>query len=115
MSSVRQGAPGAARTCPHCRQTILESAAVCPACRHHLKAVAGEKAQLPATFSPLRVEGTIRHPRDKDPWEYSIVVSVLGDDGAEIARHVVGVGVMNPLERRSFTLSVEVFAPNANA
>ena len=28
---------GKTRSCPHCRATILESAAVCPACRHHLR------------------------------------------------------------------------------
>ena len=30
-------AVGAARTCPHCRQTILASAAICPACHKHLR------------------------------------------------------------------------------
>ena len=34
--AVTQGA-GATRTCPHCRATILESAIVCPGCRHHLR------------------------------------------------------------------------------
>ena len=37
MSSVRPGSPGATRECPHCRETILESAGVCPACRHYLR------------------------------------------------------------------------------
>lgn len=112
MTPVRQGAPGATRTCPHCRQTILESASVCPACHHHLRFVQGERPRPLATFSPLRVEGTIRHPREGEAWEYSIVVAVKDDSGAEIARHVVGVGVMKSQERRSFTLEVEVFAPH---
>lgn len=111
MTPVRQGAPGATRTCPHCRQTILESASVCPACRHHLRFTPGEKSAAPATFSALFVEGAIRHPREGEPWEYSIVVSVLDDKGKEIARHVAGVGVMRTSERRSFTFAVEVFAP----
>ena len=34
--AVAQGS-GATRTCPHCRATILESAIVCPGCRHHLR------------------------------------------------------------------------------
>ena len=38
--------------------------AVCPACRHHLKFVPGAKARVPASFSALSVEGSIRHPRD---------------------------------------------------
>jgi hypothetical protein len=110
MTPVRQGAPGATRSCPHCRQTILESASVCPACRHHLRFVGGEKARAESTFSPLRVEGTIRHPSESAAWEYSIVVSVLDESGAEISRHVAGVGVIKPFEQRSFTLGVEVFA-----
>ena len=112
MSATRMGVAGATRTCPHCRTTILESASVCPACRHHLRFAPGEKERAPASFSALRVDGTIRHPREGDPWEYSIVVSVRDDNGAEIARHVAGVGVLNAMERRSFVLSVEVFAPH---
>jgi hypothetical protein len=109
MSPVRQGAPGATRVCPHCRQTILESASVCPACRHHLRFTPGEKASIAASFSPLRVEGSIRHPRDGESWEYSIVVTVFDESGAEIARHVAGVGVIRAEERRSFAVAVEVF------
>jgi hypothetical protein len=112
MSPVRQGAPGATRVCPHCRQVILESASVCPACRHHLRFNPGERDRTPATFSPLRVEGSIRHPRDGDAWEYSVVVTVLDDNGAEVTRHVAAVGVMRAMERRSFSVSVEVFAPD---
>lgn len=111
MTPAWQSAPGATRSCPHCRQTILESASVCPACRHHLRFVAGEERRAPSTFSPLRVEGTILHPSDGGAWEYSIVVSVLDEAGSELSRHVAGVGVMRPSERRSFALGVEVFAP----
>ena len=117
MTPVRLGtssAAGATRTCPHCRQTILESASVCPACRHHLKFVPGAKARVPASFSALSVEGTIRHPRDGESWEYSVVVSVRDENGEEISRHVAGVGVMRAAELRSFTLAVEVFAPEQN-
>jgi hypothetical protein len=108
MNSPRTGAPGATRVCPHCKEVVLESAAVCPACRHHLRydeqaaAVAAEKV------TPLRVEGSIRHPSDAPPWEYSVVVTVHNDRGEEIARKLVGVGAMNPDETRSFALSVEV-------
>ena len=40
MSAMRPGETGATRTCPHCKTTILESAAVCPACRGHLRTCA---------------------------------------------------------------------------
>ena len=33
----RLGAPGKTRICPHCKTTILESANVCPSCKHHLR------------------------------------------------------------------------------
>jgi len=114
MSSVGPGSPGATRECPHCRETILESAGVCPACRHYLRFDAGADAsqasQAPA-LTPLRIEGSIRHPADGEPWEYTVVVSIRNDRGEETARKLIGVGAMNPNEQRTFTLSVEaVFA-----
>jgi len=112
MTPVRQGAPGATRICPHCRQVILESASVCPACRHHLRFNPGEKERTPATFTPLRVEGSFRHPREGEAWEYSVVVTILDESGAEVGRHVAGVGVIRPMERRSFSVTVDVFAPD---
>src|SRR5579862_3260356 len=104
MSPVRNAAPGATRTCPHCRETILESAAVCPACRHHLRFDPSAKEREQPSFSPLRVEGTIVHPDAGAPWEYSVLLCIRNGSGVEIARHVAGVGVMFPAEQRSFTL-----------
>ena len=60
-----QRAPGRARghpECPHCRETVLESAAVCPACRHYLRYAGVPKRPEPA-LAPLRIEGSIRHPQ----------------------------------------------------
>ena len=71
----------------------------------------GEEERAPSTQSPLRVEGTIRHPRDGEPWEYSIVVTVLDEKGKVVARHVTGVGVLHASEERRFTLAVELFTP----
>ena len=61
--------------------------------------------------TPLRVEGTIRHPSDGDTWEYSIVLSVRNQRGEEITRQVVGVGAIAPDDVRSFSMSVELFVP----
>lgn len=108
MSQPRPGTAGATRTCPHCKATILDSAAVCPACRHHLRFEPGAGAHAAPVAAPLRVEGTIRHPPDADPWEYSVVLSIRNDRGEEITRQVVGVGAMHGNEQRSFSLSVEV-------
>ena len=107
MSSARPGSPGATRECPHCRETILESAGVCPACRHYLRFEAGAGATPEPALTPLRIEGSIRHPADGEPWEYTVVVSIRNDRGVEIGRKLVGVGAMNPNEERTFTLSVE--------
>ncbi|MES2123337.1 MAG: hypothetical protein V4503_01490 [Gemmatimonadota bacterium] len=111
MSSARAGTPGATRTCPHCRTTILESASVCPSCRHHLRfdPDAATRRAAEATSSPLRVEGTITQPPGSNPVEYSVVVTIRNDRGEEIARQVVGVGALQPRESRTFTLSVESF------
>jgi hypothetical protein len=106
MSSVRPGSPGATRECPHCRETILESAGVCPACRHYLRFDAGADTPQAPALTPLRIEGSIRHPADGEPWEYTVVVSIHNDRGDEIARKLIGVGAINPNEQRTFTLSV---------
>lgn len=107
-------AVGATRTCPHCRTTILQSAAVCPACKKHLRFEPGASkasAAMPA-FSPLRVEGTIRHPDAGEAWEYSVMISIRNERGEEVTRQVVGVGALQPGEGRTFTFAVEVFAPD---
>ncbi len=114
MSTPRPGTAGATRSCPHCKTTILESASVCPACKHHLRfdeaAVAAKRAA--ETIVPLRVQGTVRHPPDGAPWEYTVVLTIRNDRGEEIARHVVGVGAMQLSEERTFTLAVEAVPRN---
>ncbi len=115
MSSVRPGNPGATRQCPHCRETVLESAAICPACRHYLRVDAGVEVPQPPALTPLRIEGSIRHPADGEPWEYTVVVSIHDDRGVEIARKLIGVGAMNPNEQRTFTLSVEASSATAKS
>ena len=101
MSAVRPGAAGATRACPHCKATILESSAVCPACRGHLRfdAPATDAAQR---FVPLQVEGTI-HGNDTGSFEYTMVVVIRNERGEEVA----GVGAVHPGEARSFNVTVE--------
>lgn len=116
MSTVRPGAPGATRVCPHCRTTILESSAVCPSCKHHLRsnasAIASPAAQKElASFSALKVAGTIKHPSVGESWEYSLLISIKNDRGEEVTRQVVGVGALHPAESRTFTVSVQVYTP----
>ncbi len=112
MSATLQGAPGKSRVCPHCRAEILESASICPACKHHLR-FDPHRAKLTApSFSPLRVEGTIRHPSG-EPWEYSVMLIIRNDRGEELSRQVVGVGALRSDEARTFSLSVEMFTPGA--
>lgn len=109
MSAVGTGAAGATRACPHCRETILASATVCPACHHKLRwgGPASEFA-APAALTPLRVEGSFRNPADNEAWEYSMVLTIRDERGEEIARRLVGVGAMQPGEQRTFSLSVEM-------
>lgn len=111
MSTTRPGVAGATRMCPHCRTTILESASVCPACRHHLRFEPGAATRTQSSVSPLRVEGTIRHPEGGEAWEYSVLLTIRNDRGEEIARQVVGVGALQPGDGRTFTLAVEIFTP----
>jgi hypothetical protein len=110
------GAVGRTRTCPHCKATILESAAVCPQCRHHLRFGAAATAQAQVEgFTALRVEGSIEHPQRGGDWEYSVVLSIRNERGEEISRQVVGVGALRPAESRAFALSVEVLTPGGRS
>ncbi len=111
MTGTREAITGATRTCPHCRSTILESAVVCPGCRHHVRFGAGGKLGTVRSpdVVPLRVEGTVRHDGGARAWEYSVVVSVRNAKGEEVSRQVVGVGPLVPGDERTFALSVEVF------
>lgn len=105
MSAARTGTAGATRTCPHCKTVILERAAVCPACRGHLRfdVPASETAQR---FVPLHVEGTLAAP-DEHAIEYTMVVVIRNERGEEVGRHVAGVGAVFPGESRSFSVAVE--------
>jgi uncharacterized protein YbaR (Trm112 family) len=105
MSAVRPGTAGATRPCPHCKASILESSAVCPACRGHLRfdAPAVDAAER---FVPLQVEGTLSAPDDR-AFEYTMVVVIRNERGEEIGRHVAGVGAVFPGESRTFSVAVE--------
>lgn len=107
-AAVRPGTPGATRSCPHCKATILDSASVCPACRGHLRfdPDAAERARKRA--SPLHVEGTLAHAPSEGALEYTMLLAIRDERGEEIARHVVGIGALLPDERRTFSLTVEV-------
>lgn len=113
MINTSVGAPGKARLCPHCKATILQSATICPACDHSLRFDSQRKRRAAPSFSPLRVEGTIKHPVAGEAWEYSIVISILDEQEREISRQVVSVGVLNPDEQRTFRLGVDVFTPSS--
>ncbi len=109
MDASRPGTPGATRACPHCREMILESAAVCPACKHHVRFEPGAQgAAVDTGHTPLSIEGSFRNPADDIAWEYSVVVAIRDDKGKEIARKLIGVGALKPDEVRSFSLSVEM-------
>ena len=112
MTGTRPAVAGTTRSCPHCRTTILESAVICPQCRHHLKFGAAALPQRQTEgFTALRVQGDLARSSDGGDWEYSVVVSVRNERGEEVSRHVVGVGALRPAESRTFTLSVEVLKP----
>jgi hypothetical protein len=110
MNTGRFATPGKTRSCPHCKATILDSATVCPGCQHHLRFDSTVQRAEPA-LTPLRVEGSLRHPANSGTWEYSVVLTIRDRRGQEIARQVVGVGALQPGDERAFTLAVEVFKP----
>jgi hypothetical protein len=108
MSAVRPGSPGATRVCPHCKATVLESAAVCPGCHHHLR-FSGSGAPSPdESYSALSVDGTISHRASGEPCEYCIVVDVRNERGEPLVRQVVGVGVLQPGDLRRVNVSIDM-------
>lgn len=114
MNAPNPGPAGATRACPHCRETILASSTVCPACKHHLRFGQSTPASATAAVvTPLKVEGSIRNPSE-GAWEYSMVLTIRNERGEEITRKLVGVGAMQPDEQRSFTLSVEMTQGSAS-
>jgi hypothetical protein len=116
MTSALPPLTGETRFCPHCKATILITATVCSACHRYVRFDPARRGRPASpTFCPLHVEGTIRHPGREDAWEYSVVLHVQDDRGEVISRHVVGVGAVGPAEARTFTVRVEVFAPQKAA
>ena len=107
MSSLRSGSPGATRVCPHCKATVLETAAICPGCRHHLRfsADAGQ-ATGDEGYCALSVDGSIAHKVTTEPCEYFVVLDIRNERGEQLARQVVGVGVLQPGEVRRLNVSV---------
>lgn len=107
---------GKTRVCPHCKSTILASAIVCPACKHHLQFNPTQAQARAATgTSALRVEGTVKPPEGEPPWEYSLVISVRNEKGEEVNRQVVAVGAIQSGEFRTVTLNMEVFKTSGPA
>lgn len=109
MSAARPGTPGATRTCPHCKATILDSASVCPACRHHLRFEASAGTET-GRATALLVEGSLRAGADGEALEYTMTVVIRNERGEEVARHVVGVGAIEGRQSRSFSVAVETHA-----
>ena len=110
----RRAAVGKTRSCPHCRATILESAVVCPACRHHLrfeKRRGGDPAPQAASQVACKVSGEFARQAAAGPGEYHVVVVIRDTGGAELARKVIGVGGLAPGEERKIDLLVEIFDP----
>jgi hypothetical protein len=107
MSSLRSGTPGATRVCPHCKATVLETAAICPGCRHHLR-FSAEAGQPTADegYCALSVDGSIAHKDGSEPCEYFVVLDIRNERGEQLARQVVGVGVLQPGELRHLNVSV---------
>ena len=104
----RRATVGKTRSCPHCRATILESAAVCPACKPSppvREPARGGTAVRPRARLRSRCRVNSRAMRRRNPGEYHVVVVIRDAGGAELARKVIGVGGLAPGEERKVELS----------
>ena len=112
MIAARPGQLGSTRVCPHCKATILETAIICPGCKHHLR-FGSDAATVAAQAQKLawQVEGTLHPEGAAEGTEYTIVIAVRNEKNVEIARQVVNVGSLQGDQQRSFTLSIETSSP----
>jgi hypothetical protein len=108
MSVPRPTGIGATRVCPHCKAVVLQSANICPGCQHHLRFNTVNAAPQAKALSAMRIEGSIHHPERGEACEYCVVVAITNAQGEKIARHVVGVGALQPGERHQYSFSVEL-------
>jgi uncharacterized protein YbaR (Trm112 family) len=101
---------GEARTCPHCKASILQSSSSCPICRHVLRFNSSESQSVTArpTTCPLLVESTLAHPEPGEPLEYQVLMEVRDETGKLLSRQCVGVGALREGERRLLSLQVEM-------
>jgi hypothetical protein len=109
MAAARPSNLGATRVCPHCKATVLQSANICPGCQHHLRfnTVGNAEPQAQAVQA-MRIEGSIHHGVRDEQCEYCVVVAISNERGEKIARHVVGVGALQPGEKHKYSFSVEL-------
>lgn len=89
---------------------ILQSTSVCPSCKKHVRFAGQGGDTVVSTLTPLRVEGSIRHPDVGEAWEYAVMITITNERGEE-TRQIVGVGAIPPGGQRKFSFSVEVFTP----
>jgi len=113
MSAARPAALGNTRDCPHCKSTVLASASICPACQHHLRFNLPGSAPAPSGYAALQIEGTVRHKQPDEACEFCVVLSIADENGRQLSRQVVGVGVLQPEESRRFNVSVNLLPARA--
>ncbi|HET7006146.1 MAG TPA: hypothetical protein VFK65_11670 [Candidatus Binatia bacterium] len=103
-----QAVAGESRSCPHCKATILKSAATCPICRHNVRFAAfGAEPRNRPTSCPLWVEGTLKNTADGAALEYFVLMEVRDEAGKVISRQSIGVGAIPKATKRIFSLRIE--------
>ena len=106
---------GESRSCPHCKATILKSAASCPLCRHNLRFVSiGAAPSAQPKRCALLVEGALKNSSESEVLEYFVLMEVRDESGKLLSRQSVGVGAIPRADKRIFSLQVEI-APAAAA
>ena len=109
MKAAGVSVAGESRSCPHCKATILKSAASCPLCRHNLRFVSiGAAPSAQPKRCALLVEGALKNSSENEVLEYFVLMEVRDESGKLISRQSVGVGAIPRAEKRIFSLRVEI-------
>ena len=98
MAASRPSTLGASRVCPHCKATVLQSAAKCPSCQHHLRfnTVGDTEPQTQAIDTSMPFKEA--KERWNDHFERRYVATVFASNASNVTRAAEHAG----LSRRHF-------------
>src|SRR6202021_4267945 len=95
------------------KAVALQAPKFCSGVQPHLRFNSQNAEPQAEAVSAMRIEGSIRHAERGESCEYCVVISITNERGEKIARHVVGVGALQPGEKHKYSFSVDLLPTRA--